>query len=59
MRRAGDEEEDFLIIIQVDVFFLPLCPERHVLCLLGLQKNEDKLKQGSLSACICFTDVVI
>lgn len=26
MRRAGDEEEDFLIIIQVDVF-LPLCPE--------------------------------
>lgn len=21
MRRAGDEEEDFLIIIQVDVFF--------------------------------------
>lgn len=58
MRRAGDEEEDFLIIIQVDVF-LPLCPERHVLCLLGLQKNEDKLKQGSLSACICFTDVVI
>lgn len=58
MRRAGDEEEDFLIIIQVDVF-LPLCSERHVLCLLGLQKNEDKLKQGSLSACICFTDVVI
>lgn len=22
MRRAGDEEEDFLIIIQVDVFYL-------------------------------------
>lgn len=25
MRRAWDEEEDFLIIVQVDVFFLPLC----------------------------------